>query len=274
MLGVLVYRLRVETGGHFTLFPGRLLHGALFHYLSERSAELSADFHARQIKPFTIGCLQRADRRRAPSANAEKTFNEPAFTTGESVFLRVTALDDAALMALAAMPRGTRLQVGKLAFSLEEVLADGRMETGAAAPDELAAAALSMERARSIRLHFRSPTLFRADGYDYAFPQPERIFASLADKWTQQELPAVIYKDAARIAAAKLVPLAWRGESLRVRLTNQKRVPAFVGDFSFSLAELSEEEREIILLLTQFAPFCGTGRMTAQGMGETYVSIS
>ena len=84
----------------------------------------------------------------------------------------------------------------------------------------------------------------------------------------------MIHTDEARIAAAKLVPLAWHGESLRVRLTVQKSVPAFIGDFSFSLAELSEEEREIILLLTQFAPFCGTGRMTAQGMGETYVSIS
>ena len=50
-------------------------------------------------------------------------------------------------------------------------------------------------------------------------------------------------------------------------------MPGFTGPFAFSIGRLSAEEREIILLLTQFAPFCGVGRLTAQGFGETTVAL-
>lgn len=271
MLGVIVYQLRTEIGGHFTMFPGKLLHGALFRCFAAYDAALSEDFHGRSIKPFTIGALRPSDAALPPEA---QTFNEVSVAAGRKLLLRVTALDAAALMALSQMPCGTKLHVGKLVFSITGVLADGRAQTGAIAPDELITAALSMGDVRRVRFSFRTPTVFRVDGCDYALAQPELIFASFADKWTQLGLPAAITKTAARAAAAKLIPLEWSGAGMRIRISERKSIPAFVGDFSFSLSALAEEEREIILLLAQFAPFCGTGRMTAQGMGETHVHFS
>ena len=76
-----------------------------------------------------------------------------------------------------------------------------------------------------------------------------------------------------RMVAAKLIPLDWRGAGVRIRQSERKTTPGFTGTFAFSIGRLSAEEREIILLLTQFAPFCGVGRLTAQGFGETTVAL-
>ena len=270
MLGVVVYRLRTEVGGHFTMFPGKLLHGALFRYFSAYDAALAADVHARQAKPFTVGSLYRTDT----VPQDARAFHAPSFSVGSAQFLRVTGLDSDALAAFERMPCGTKLQVGKLVFSVTEVIADGREETGAIAPDVLAAAVLSMEGVRRVRFSFRTPTVFRTDSGDCAVAYPELIFASLADKWTQFSLPGVLHKETARAAAAKLIPLDWHGRGMRIRIAERKTVPGFVGEFSFGLGALPTEEQEIILLLSQFAPFCGTGRMTAQGMGETHIFFS
>ena len=191
MLGVVVYRLRTEVGGHFTMFPGKLLHGALFRYFSAYDAALAADVHARQAKPFTVGSLYRTDT----VPQDARAFHAPSFSVGSAQFLRVTGLDSDALAAFERMPCGTKLQVGKLVFSVTEVIADGREETGAIAPDVLAAAVLSMEGVRRVRFSFRTPTVFRTDSGDCAVPYPELIFASLADKWTQFSLPGVLHKE-------------------------------------------------------------------------------
>ncbi len=272
MLGVLVLRLRVKVGGHYSMFPGKLLHGAVFRYLSAHSPALANELHARQTKPFTIGFFRRAEKKPGTLLRAQEV-NEPHYDAEEELLLRLTALEDAVLEAFLRIPPETELAVGKLTFTVAEILADGRADTGITAVEELMAAAFSMDDLMRIRLSFRSPTLFHADGYDCAAPRPELIFASLADKWAWQRLPFAMDKAHVRTIAAKLIPLDWRGEGIRVRQSERKTVPGFTGHFSFSMEHLSEGEREIILLLAQFAPFCGTGRLTAQGMGETTVAF-
>ena len=269
MLGILVLRLRVKVGGHYSIFPGKLLHGTFFHYLSTCAPALGDALHTRKIKPFTIGFFRRTGKP-LPVIPRAQDLNEPHYAAGEEVLLRLTALDDAALEAFLRIPPETELVVGKLTFTVEEILADGREDTGITAAEELMAAAFSMEEVMHLRFSFHSPTVFHADGYDCAVPRPELIFASLADKWTWQGFPVSIDKAYVRSVAAKLIPLDWRGAGVRIRQSERKTVPGFMGSFSFSMECLSEEEREVILLLAQFAPFCGTGRLTAQGMGETH----
>jgi CRISPR-associated protein Cas6 len=270
MLGILVLRLRVKVGGHYSIFPGKLLHGTFFHYLSTCAPTLGDDLHTRKIKPFTIGFFRRTGKP-LPVIPRAQDLNEPHYAVGEVVLLRLTALDDAALEAFLRIPPETELVVGKLTFTVEEILADGREDTGITAAEELMAAVFSMEEVMHLRFSFLSPTLFHADGYDCAVPRPELIFASLADKWTWQGLPVAMDKSYVRTIAAKLIPLEWRGAGIRIRQSERKTVPGFMGNFSFSMECLSEEEREVIRLLAQFAPFCGTGRLTAQGMGETHM---
>lgn len=273
MLGVLVLRLRVERGGHYSMFPGKLLHGALFRCIAAYNAPLAGDLHERRVKPFTVGMLRRAGKS-CGAVPQTRELNEPHYTAGEKLLLRLTALDEDVLFALLHIPCGTQLAVGKLIFTVEEVLANGQEDTGCVEVEELIAAVLSMEEVTQFRISFRSPTVFRVDNADCAVPRPELIFASLADKWTWQRLPSVLDKAYVRGVAAKLTPLEWRGAGLRIRQSAQKTVPGFMGDFTFRMDRLSAEEREIILLLAQFAPFCGTGRLTAQGFGETQIVFS
>ena len=272
MLGVLLLRLRVVRGGHYSIFPGKLLHGAFFRYLSAYDAAIADALHARAVKPFTIGFL----RRRAQQDKAVprvQDLNEAHYATGEEVLLRVTVLDEAALAAFIHIPQGMQLEVGRLCFAVEEVVADGRGGTGIVAAEELMAAAFSMEEVMRLRFSFRSPTVFHVDDYDCAVPRPDLIFASLSDKWTAQGLPVAMDKSYVRAAASRLIPYEWRGAGLRIRQGGRRTIPGYVGAFTFDMAQLSLEEREIIVLLAQFAPFSGTGRLTAQGMGETTVTF-
>ena len=273
MLGILVLRLRTERGGHYSMFPGKLLHGALFRCIATYDAAFASELHARKMKPFTIGFFRRTGRSATAVLRAQE-LNEPHYAEGEELLLRLTALDENVLAALLRIPLGTVLEAGQLSFIVEEILADGRENTGVIAEEELIAAALSAEDAQKIRVSFRSPTVFRVDKDDCAVPRPALIFASLADKWTWQSLPFAVDKAYVRGIAAKLTPLEWRGAGLWVRQSAQKTVPGFMGDFTFRMDRLSAEEREIILLLAQFAPFCGTGRLTAQGFGETQIVFS
>ena len=273
MLGVLVLRLRTERGGHYSIFPGKLLHGAVFHCIAAYNAAFAADLHARTVKPFTVGMLRRA-RNSCGTVSQERELNDAHYAVGEELYLRLTALDEAVLAAFLHIPQGTKLEAGKLVFIVEEILADGRENTGHLEAEELIAAAFAMEDMMQLRFSFRSPTVFRVDDSDCAVPRPELIFASLADKWTWQNLPFAMDKAYVRSIAAKLTPLAWRGAGLRIRQSERKTVPGFVGTFAFDMRRLSAEEREVILLLAQFAPFCGTGRLTAQGFGETHIVFS
>ena len=273
MLGVLVLRLRVERGGHYSIFPGKLVHGAFFHYLSTCASALGDELHTRKVKPFTIGYFRRTGKHTAAIPRVQE-LNEPHYAAGEELLLRLTALDDAALEVFLRIPAETGLTVGKLTFTVEEILADGREDTGITAAEELMAAAFSMEETMHLHFSFCSPTVFHADGYDCAVPRPELIFASLADKWTWQGLPFAMDKVYVRTIAAKLIPMDWRGAGVRIRQSERKTVPGFTGTFAFGMQRLSAQEREIILLLAQFAPFCGTGRLTAQGFGETHIAFS
>ena len=253
MLGILVLRLRTERGGHYSMFPGKLLHGALFRCIAAYDPAFASELHARKMKPFTIGFFQRTGRRATAVLRAQE-LNEPHYAEGEELLLRLTALDENVLAALLRIPPGTVLAAGQLSFIVEEILADGRENTGVIAEEELIAAALSAEDAQKIRVSFRSPTVFRVDKDDCAVPRPALIFASLADKWTWQGLPFAVDKDIVRAIAAKLIPLDWRGAGVRIRQSERKTMPGFTGTFAFSIGRLSAEEREIILLLTQFAP--------------------
>ncbi|MBF1694800.1 MAG: CRISPR-associated protein Cas6, partial [Selenomonas sp.] len=106
MLGILVLRLRTERGGHYSMFPGKLLHGALFRCIAAYDPAFASELHARKMKPFTIGFFQRTDRSATAVLRAQE-LNEPHYAEGEELLLRLTALDENVLAALLRIPPGT-----------------------------------------------------------------------------------------------------------------------------------------------------------------------
>ena len=66
-----------------------------------------------------------------------------------------------------------------------------------------------------------------------------------------------------------MAPLEWQGTSRRIYFGRDRGAMAFAGIFAYSLHELPDDRKRLFLMLAQFAVFSGTGRLTAQGFGQT-----
>lgn len=178
------------------------------------------------------------------------------------------------MQALLALPIGALLPVGKAVLELQEVIADGRYHTGVVDENELIAGALAIPAVQTLTLKFTSPVSFRYFNQDYPFPLPKLVFGSLADKWMRLELLASIDREVVREAAENVIPLEWQGNSHKVYFGQDRGMLAFSGTFRYDVSHLSQEMQQTFLLLAQFAEFAGTGRLAAQGFGQTrFVSI-
>lgn len=271
MIGAIVYRLRAENSARLPIFHGRLVHGAIFSLLRDHSEALAKFVHEKMnSKPFTVSALARiSDSSHSGRKNMRE--NDFAVKEGELYYLRLTALHDEVLAAFLQPQPDMELQIGRARFALEEVLADGRQETGLAAVEELIEGAASLPEMESIEFSFLSPVSFRNFDRDYPFPLPELIFGSLADKWLQAGLPELFDRQSVKEAARELQPGIWQGRSRRVYFASDRGMLAFSGRFSYLLAGIEPEWQRIFLMLAQFAVFAGVGRLTAQGFGQTRI---
>lgn len=267
MIGVIVYRLRAENSARLPIFHGRLVHGAIFSLLRDWSEAL-ADFIHNELnsKPFTVSTL-------TGSQNHKGRERDFCVISGNIYDLRLTALNDMVLEALVNPNFTRRINVGEAIFSLEEVIVDGRRQTGVAAVEEIIDGVASLSALGNIIFTFQSPVSFRNFNRDYPFPLPEFIFGSLADKWLQAGLPELFDRAGVREKAQNLQLDKWHGSSRKVYFAHDRGMLAFTGSFSYSVADLEPEWRNIFLMLAQFAVFSGVGRLTAQGFGQTQVEF-
>lgn len=287
MIGAVTYELVATADGRMEGFAGRLLHAAFFRHLAACSAALSEAVHdGERAKPFTSSPLIRLQRLRvpAPSGNGRRAadgrgermiFEKAPFAVaaGERFFWRVTALQDDVLAAALHLAPGTELQVGRVPFSVLHVFADGTHESGVLAPEDLIADALAAPPVHELSLHFRSPVTFRRGALDYPVPAPELVFPSLASKWQAHAMPADI--DTARVQemAARVAISDWTGRTQRIYFGQHHGASGCLGDFTYSLKALDDDERRILILLAEYATFSGTGRLAAQGFGQTRVTF-
>ena len=266
MFGAVYFELRATGSGPVPRATGRLMHGVFFKLLQSINEDLATAVHdGSSQKPFTVSKLTLSPKRTKGSHYLIKE--------GDRAGWRVTALNEPLLRLLVNLPPGTGLNIGGVPFELERAIAnsDLRRDVGIINEDELMAACLSETELRTITFRFLSPTTFRLDKDDYAFPYPPLIFGSLAAKWHQYApdypLPVADIKE----AAGKVVPLEWNGSAQPVYFGQDRGTVAFTGQFTFDLHALPLEYRQLFLLLAQFAVFAGTGRLTAQGFGRTEI---
>ena len=286
MIGAVTYELVATADGRMEGFAGRLLHAAFFRHLAACSPALSEAVHdGVRTKPFTSSPLIRPQRLHAPSqcggrrpvgGRGERMIFEKApfpVRTGERFFWRVTALQDDVLAAALHLAPGTELQVGRVPFSVLHVFADGTHESGVLAPEDLIADALAAPPVHELSLHFRSPVTFRRGALDYPVPVPELVFVSLASKWQEHAMPAEIDKARVQDIAARMTISDWTGRTQRIYFAQHHGASGCLGDFTYSLKALDDDERHVILLLAEYATFSGTGRLAAQGFGQTRVTF-
>lgn len=280
ILGRIVLRLEAESSASLPFFHGRLLHGALFALISASDPELAAYIHDdMNIKPFTVSMLTATGTRRARAgrnAGARgkvKGQERERFVVARGAVYdwQISVLSEAVARVLLALAPSTRVAIGDAELVVTEIVTDGA-GLGLVSAEDMMAAVFSAPRIERIRFLFISPVAFRVGTHDYPLPTPELVFGSLADRWRALGLPAVIERERVVEIAREVVPVEWHGGSSRVYLSRDRGVLGFSGSFAYALADLTLEERQILLLLAQLARFTGVGRLTAQGLGEVEIS--
>ena len=267
MIGAVTYQLQVCKGGRMEGFAGRLLHAAFFRLLESYSPDLSEEIHDHMNgKPFSISPLLDPRREKSPALLENHMIS---VQTGNTFFLRIAALRTDLLRAAALVPIGSLLQVGRIPMEIVHIYADGTHESGFLETDDLIQTVVEAENIQEITFDFISPVSFRRDTEDYPLPDPNLVFCSLADKWTQAQMPVAITKDRIRIITAHVYPVGWSGRTQRVYFGRDRGLIGFTGRYTYTLKKLDPVDRQILLILSQFAVFSGVGRVTAQGFGQT-----
>ncbi len=261
MIGSIHYNLRAENSARLPLINGRLMHAAFFKILHEVSPELEFFVHDKKnIKPFTVSFLDPIDK----LAIFEGRWN---VRRNDRFFWRVTGLNEEILQAALAVEEGYTIQAGNLLLTVESV------ESRVISAEDFIFNVKEMSPAAQINFEFVTPVSFRIDDYDAPFPRPELIFASLADKWTQAQMPASVDKKLIRELAAQIHLTEWQGQCKKFYFAHDRGTLGFWGNFRYDLKNCDDDSRKVFMLLAKFAEYAGTGRLSGQGFGQTRVKF-
>ncbi len=270
MIGALVYKLRAENETSLPIVNGRLMHAAFFKILNDFSPKFGTFIHNEwNIKPFTVSFLE-------PAGKILPFGDRWAVQRDDKFFWRVTGLNEKILQAALNIPVGEKIRAGGLTLRLEKIICDGnvRADTGVVEVEDLISGVKIFQSVDEISFDFVSPVSFRIDDFDAPYPRADLIFPSLADKWTQAQMPAAADKKIIRELAEKIRLTQWSGECKKFYLSKNRGTLAFRGKFSYSLESLSGDVQKVFLLLAKFGEFAGVGRLTGQGFGQTRVSFA
>ena len=262
MIGALIYELRAENSGRLPFINGRLMHAAFFKILNENSPALGKFIHSKMnLKPFTVSFLDPAEK--IPSFEERWQVRH-----GDKFLWRVTGLNAEILQAAMSLPENYKIQAGALSLSVEKIRADSSF-----AVSDFISRINNHEPVKEICFNFVSPVSFRIDNFDAPYPRAELIFASLADKWTQAEMPAAVDKKIIQELAAQIRLTEWSGQSKKFYFAPDRGTLAFWGKFFYNVEAFSEDIQKVFILLAAFGEFSGVGRLTGQGFGQSRVEF-
>jgi CRISPR-associated endoribonuclease Cas6 len=225
----------------------RALHANLYAWFAAADADLAEDMHRRAVrKPFSLSPLMR---------EREKGWS-----------LHVALLEDALWepfwAGLQARPFADLLgRHVPLALDALEVRRQPYQEL----LDEAAAAT-------RIGLRFVTPTCFRNGDLDSPLPEPRSMVRSWLSRWSQYAPPDLRINVA--LVDVAVVHLAISGYDLRteVRDLGYGKQMGFVGRVTLRVVKarkLGDDILRQLNALADYAEFCGTGRKTTHGMGQT-----
>ena len=259
MIGAINYQLVAEKSARIPQINGRLMHAAFFKILHEVSPELEHFVHEKlNIKPFTVSYL-------TPLKELELIEGRWIVRRGNRFFWRVTGLSEEILNAAMEVPIGYEIQAGTLTLTVEDI------DSRAMYKEDFILSVKEEKPAAEIEFEFLTPTTFRIDDYDAPIPRADLIFPSLADKWTQTEMPSSVDKKDIRELAAQIRITEWSGQSKRFYFARDRGTLAFWGNFRYDISQLELNVRKVLMLLAKFGEYSGVGRLCGQGFGQTRV---
>jgi len=251
---------------------GTALQGMFLNLIRAVDPALSAKLHDDSaFRPYTLSPLGvvepdgRFDGFRLPK--------QESLAAGTPCFFRATLLDDALFPTFARY----FLERAEPSFRLgatEFTVTDVQVSPDAPTPFSRFTSYAELmreasQRQRRIVLRFLTPTAFRIGDADMLLPIPRLVFQSYKKRFEEfaqaefaPDFDALIERFVSVAALSRL-----QTETIRA-----KRVPfsGFTGQVTFELLTAAPPEFVWqINLLADFAFFCGTGRKTAVGMGQT-----
>ncbi len=265
MFGAIVYKLRTTVPGRMPQSHGHFALAAALQMLGTVDRDLATAEHDSQgTRNFSISPISESPIR---SGFAVKNMYCP---TDSIRYWRICGLNREIVQALASVPENTEIRIGSVHFAVMRAITDNSecRRAGIIPVNEFMAAAMDIPVMKTITFDFLSPVSFRVDDRDVPFPMPDLVFGSLASKFkkcTGMEFPNEQIKAAAR----SLIPIDWHGGTHRLRISDRGGITGFTGSFSFDMRYVDQDMRKTMVLLAEFANFSGTGRLTAQCMGET-----
>lgn len=226
----------------------RALHANLLRWIAAVDAGTAAAIHDRPVrKPFTVSALQ---------SHRDGLWR-----------WRVTLIDDGLWPALweGAQKKGTLDLDGQ-----DFVVCTDRAEGVYRSYDELITAA---SPSAYLRMAFVSPTTFRMGEIDSPLPEPGAAFQSWLSHWNDFAPPhRHISTDLLNVVRASVAIAEIRDLHTERHDLGKSSPVGFMGQVTYAILRarsLNQADVWRLNTLAAYAEFCGTGRKTTQGMGQT-----
>lgn len=239
-------RLVADSDASFPTTPHRALQGAFYAWLKQGDPDLASYVHTLPgPKPFTVTPLSQRN-------------GQPCY--------RFTLLDDTLWPPLeAALSHGAQVEI----VNQRWLVAEESRQTEHCSYADLAANAGTET---SLTFRFVSPTSFRSQDMHYPLPDPVMAFQSWLLRWNAfapEELRLNV--NTLDLVAAHVAIARFRLETRAVTFDRYTQI-GFVGTVTYRIIKSRRLGNELIQrlnILADYAPFCGTGHKTTQGMGQT-----
>lgn len=238
--------LVTEPDTPFPNIPHRALQASFYTWLQQGDPDLAGYVHELSgSKPFTVTPLFRRN-------------GQPCY--------HFTLLDDTLWPPLeTALSDGAQVEIANECWPVAE---DGQQVEHCSYADLVANARAET----SMIFRFLSPTSFRSQDMHYPLPDPVMAFNSWLSRWN-----AFAPKDlrlnvnTLDLVAAHVAISRFRLETKAVGFDRYTQI-GFVGTVHYRIIKrrlLGDSLIRRLNVLADYAPFCGTGHKTTQGMGRT-----
>ncbi len=234
------------------------LHAWFLDQVRQVNPDLSAYLHdGESEKPFTISGLEGVEAGPGPRLQANQTYG-----------WTVTALEQSLVEWMAdwvqQLPAVLELRGAPLkilgweiihpATTYEKLLSSGS------------------EGLFQFALSFISPTSFRRKGHHFPLPVPMNVFHSYLRRWNDFSGETIDSEDFLAWVDEFVIITRYELRSMKVAAGKKGAVTGFTGAVEFLLAGKAQGDEaygQLLLALSQFAPYCGTGHKTTFGLGQT-----
>lgn len=234
------------------------LHAWFLDQVRQVNPELSADLHdGESEKPFTISGLEGVEAGRGARLQSNQIYGWTVTALDRSL---VGWMSDWVQQLPAVLElRGAPLEIvgweiAHAATTYEKLLSSGSKE-----PFQFA-------------LSFISPTSFRRKGYHFPLPVPMNVFHSYLRRWNHFSGQTIDPEDFLAWVDEFVIITRHELRSIKVAAGKKGSVTGFTGAVEFLLAgkaQADQDYSQLLLALSQFAPYCGTGHKTTFGLGQT-----